>query len=122
LLSRIRITIFFTHPGSRGQKGPGSAKLLFHFFFIRQLNKMLPLPSLQHLKRVKSYRDPRDGPRILLLLWQLEDDKARIGQNFFCSVWGSVTCWWGSGSADPYLWLTDSAPVPTPYPTPFFSD
>jgi hypothetical protein len=38
---------------------------------------MVPLPSLQHLKRVKSYRDPRDGPRILLLLWQLQDDQAR---------------------------------------------
>ncbi len=30
--------------------------------------------------------------------------------------WGSVTFWCGSGSAYPYLWLTD------PDPTPFFSD
>jgi hypothetical protein len=49
----------------------------FILLFFRQLNKMLPLPSLQHLKRVKSYWDPRDGPRILLLLWQLQDDQAR---------------------------------------------
>ncbi len=31
-----------------------------------------------------------------------------------------VTCWRGSGSADPYLWLMD--PDPTPDPAPFFSD
>jgi hypothetical protein len=34
--------------------------------------------------------------------------------------WGSVTFCCGSGSVDPYLWLTD--PDPTPDPTPFFSN
>ncbi len=34
--------------------------------------------------------------------------------------WGFVTFWCGSGSADPYLWLTD--PNRTPDPTLFFSD
>ncbi len=32
--------------------------------------------------------------------------------------WGSVRFWCGCGSADPYLWLMD----PAPDPTPFFSD
>ncbi len=34
--------------------------------------------------------------------------------------WGSMTFWYGSGSADSYLWLMD--PDPTPDLTPFFSD
>ncbi len=36
--------------------------------------------------------------------------------------WVSVTFWFGSGYADPYLWLTDAAPDPPSDPTPFFSD
>jgi hypothetical protein len=36
--------------------------------------------------------------------------------------WGSVTCWCGSGYADPYLWVMDPDPNPTPDPTPLFSD
>jgi hypothetical protein len=38
----------------------------------------------------------------------------RYRLNFtFSQCCGSVTCWYGSGSADPYLKLTDPAPDPT---------
>ncbi len=36
------------------------------------------------------------------------------------AILGSVTFWCGSGSSDPYFWLTD--PDPTPDSTPFFGD
>ncbi len=32
---------------------------------------------------------------------------SKSGKHAFCQCWGSVTCWHGSGSLDPYLWLTD---------------
>jgi len=38
---------------------------------IRRLNEVLPVPRLQHLKRVKSCREDNS---ILLLLWRLDDD------------------------------------------------
>jgi hypothetical protein len=40
-----------------------------------------------------------------------------ISSNQCC---GSVTFWYGFGSPDPYLWLTD--PDPTPDPDIFVSD
>jgi hypothetical protein len=42
----------------------------------------------------------------------------------FKPVLGSLAFWCGSGSrsVDPYLWLIEPNPDPTPYTTPFFSD
>jgi len=39
---------------------------------IKKLNEVLPLPSLQHLKRVKSVKDGTET-RIYLLLWSIDD-------------------------------------------------
>jgi hypothetical protein len=73
----------------------------------------------------------RDGTMLYYCEWQRkkntnmskvsEVDFSRVCGFFQC--WGSVIFWCGSGSADPYLWLTDSAPDPDPTPdTLFFSD
>lgn len=40
-------------------------------FFFRKLNEVLPLPRLQHLKRVKSLKEG-STTRIYLLLWSLD--------------------------------------------------
>ncbi len=46
-------------------------------------------------------------------LWGLHGSKSNRMQ-----CWGSVTFWYGSGSADPYHWLKDPNSDPDPDPTP----
>lgn len=47
---------------------------------IRQLNEVLPITSLQHLKRVKSVKEA-ESTSIRLLLWQHEADTCDIDSN-----------------------------------------
>jgi hypothetical protein len=61
----------------------------------------------------------RSSLREQILFYQVSNISVSKGeQPFFYrkpQCWGSVTFWCGSGSADPYLWLKDPDPDPTPF-------